>query len=322
MENKDDNPTKNERNTKSKSLVECIAKVTIASLPHIVITLIFLVYLLLGSTILNELEISEQNTYRESLNDKFNADVSFAPTSDSSTSFKQAKFESYLLFNKYKLKLNDIYLNVLFNLRKHQSRVSNGYKRFLNKLDKILVDEIYNKTDDETQNVGLNKTPSHLLYPTDYKFRKNINRLNTKKFISKVFKIQNDNSIFLLQTIADYLIETKKGLKMNISKNIKQLIIGFKRKHLNSEKKLFEFIQNQEDMFKTTKEDSGQDLTEKKHPIEEEKENSKHTNQNQFEKNSRNRPYYKSIFFMAALMSKIGSYFSFFLNCILVLLIV
>ena len=41
---------------------------------------------------------------------------------------------------------------------------------------------------------------------------------------------------------------------------------------LNSEKKLFEFIQNQEDMFKTTKEDSGQDLTEKKHPIEEEKE--------------------------------------------------
>ena len=324
MEYLDDNLTKIERNVKSKSIVECIAKITIASLPHIVITLIFLVYLLLGSTILNEIEISEQITYRQSQNSKLNADVSFATAaaSTSASLSKQAKYESYLLFNKYKLKLNDIYLNVLFNLRKHQSRISNDYKRFLNKLDKLLVEEIFNKTENDTESVGFDTTTKtttttkkspilHIFDLGDDQTRREIKYLNTKKFISKVFKIQNDNSIFLLQTIANHLIETKKGLRMNMSKNIKQLISSFKQKHSNSEKKLFDFIKNQEDMFKSSHEEPSKNLTDKKHQINKE-ENNKSTILNQFEQNSRNRTFFGSVFFMAALMSKIGMNTAFF----------
>lgn len=304
----DSERTKPAASKKSKTLVECLARITIASLPHFVITLIFVVYLLLGSAILNEVEISEQNTLtHESIDDnKANVDGSFtsaaAASADSAGSAKQASYESYLMFNKYKLKLNDIYLNVLFNIREHQSHISSDYKRFLNKLDKILVDEIYNKTD-ESDHIRLGDTTtksvhSYIFDPADDELKKEIKYLNTKKFISKVYKIQNDNSIFLLQTIANHLIETKNDLRMNISKNIKQLIGGYKRKHKNSEKKLFEFIRNQEEMFRQ-KEGPPTET------VMQENQANTHKSTEKFEQRA-NRTFFKSVFFLTTLMAKIG----------------
>jgi hypothetical protein len=67
------------------SLIYCLNHAVIASIPYLLIILIFIIYLFFGAIILNELEISEEESNQ--LN------------------------KTYLSFNAYKLKLNEIFLN-------------------------------------------------------------------------------------------------------------------------------------------------------------------------------------------------------------------
>lgn len=273
----------------SHNLFECCAKVSLASLPHFVIIFTFIVYLLIGTAILNEIEISDEQTLIKPT--RFVANVIDADQKES-----HQKYESYILFNKYKLKLNDIYLDVLFNLRKHQTDISSNYKKFLTRLDKVLVDEIFNRTD--STNIGItNPLKSFSFNPDDDEEKKEEKYKSSKNFISQVYKIHNEHSIDLLQTIANHLIETKNDLKLNISKNIKSLISGYKRKHSDSEKKLFDFIQNNENLVKQ------QDFQQTELKLDNKPEE---TIQEETENIQSNSTFLRTLYFMSTLITSTG----------------
>lgn len=246
---------------KKYNLIDFLSNLLIASVPFFIIILIFTIYIVFGAIILNELEISEKESNQIT--------------------------KKYLSFKEYKLKLSEIFLEVLFNIRKHQTYIADNYKLFLNRLDELLIENIYNSS----QQVVLKES---YFYNTKDNFGlKEKKYSNSKKFIAKVFKIHNENSIYLLQTLADHLIETQNDLRHNISKNMKNLIVEYKYQYNYSENKLFKFINNYENMLQNTKK-----LIES--ILKNEKEN-----MNKLD-NKQNKLFIKSFFYVINLMTTTG----------------
>jgi len=254
--------TLNKKIKEKKYLIGFLSNLLIASIPFFIIILIFTIYIVFGAIILNELEISDKESNQIT--------------------------NKYLSFKEYQLKLSEIFLKVLFNIRKHQTHIADNYKLFLNRLDRLLIENIYNIS----QQVVLKE--SYFYNTKDNLGLKEKKYLNSKKFIAKVFKIHNENSIYLLQHLADHLIETQNNLRHNISKNMKNLIVEYKYQYKYSEKKLFKFIYNYENMLQNTKKLIEFTI------LKNEKEN-----MNKLE-NKKNKLFIKTFFYVINLMTTTG----------------
>jgi hypothetical protein len=238
------------------SIKECIKTLSIVSLPHLAIILIFVIYAFLGASILREIEADNNNAMiREQQEKEFKLNELQRQLKKSNELremlINKKNYDLYLEFKQYHIKLNQMNMKILTKLKKHQESLYTNFESFLNECNK-LISQSLNLTEYTAPAGQVTKIKANGKSSKEKQAQEEHNDLETMKFIAQLYRKPKKhlNSANIFRSIAKHLIVFKNELRSDLSVKLKSLAEKYEEKQNELEKNLYSIIDEQEHFYK------------------------------------------------------------------------